>query len=97
MTLIETMARAMFLDDEQDESSWENANGLAKQIYASNARAAIAAAEAAGWKLVPVEPTEAMMDAGLCGWQTAPADAYVGEVVARVYPAMLAAAPKADE
>lgn len=47
-----------------------------------------------GWKLVPIEPTVAMMQAGYCAWLRADKTQVYGEAVAdHCYSAMLAAAP----
>jgi hypothetical protein len=52
----------------------------------SDARAALAAIRAAGWAVVPVEPTEEMFDAGH-------ASSAHGHGIVALYRAMLAAAP----
>lgn len=50
-TLVDAMARAI----ERLNPTWKDAQ--------AEARAALAAIEAAGWRVVPVEPTEAMANA----------------------------------
>lgn len=68
-----------------------NPNSREKAASNWNRRAAIAAVEAEGWQLVPVEPTEAMLTAGFLSLGKGE-DASVLE--RDVYRAMLAAAPK---
>lgn len=61
-------------------------------VYASDGEIALTALEALGLAVVPVEPTEAMLEAGsaaLCGWIRENEMA----VAEDIYRAMLAAAP----
>ena len=80
--IIEAMARAFYAND-------------GEQSYGIDAmRAALSAAEAAGWVLVPKEPTEKMHDAAHANLESLGyrSIGLVGE--AGVYRAMLAASPK---
>lgn len=98
-TLREAVARALCTSDGFHEESWE--------VYLSGADAALSAIEAAGWRVVPAEPTEAMT--GACWnlfhpWGTnAPHPRSRPEgfkqmqrIVADFYREMLFAAPRLD-
>ena len=74
MSVIEAMARAMEQEGRDPQAPWPEL-----------VRAALAAAEALGWKLVPVEPTQYMKDRS---GNTRAAD---------VWRAMLAAAPSVED
>ena len=63
-----------------------------------HARAALAAIEAAGYRVVPVEPTEAMEMDGKCELIALAADLATSKWAAKkVYEAMVQAAPKVNE
>ena len=81
--LIEAMVDAMFEAD---------GNGAPNAPWIDLARASITAIEAAGYRVVPVEPTEEMADAGTdARWQSVIRDA---NNVREIWTAMLSAAPK---
>lgn len=61
--LIETMARAMHAD--VDGGGWDRENADLRDAWRRSATAALAAIEAAGARVVPVEMTEAMRNAAL--------------------------------
>lgn len=62
--IIEIMARAMCLDDGNDPDA-DFVGGAKKwEAYAHDAGICVAALTEAGFAIVPVEPTEAMADAG---------------------------------
>ena len=87
--LIEAVAREIFLGDGGDPTAWDKVR--VRELYLSNARAALAAIEAQGFRVVPVEPTSAMEDAGFAldtsgmVWPAVPDD---------IWRAMLSASPK---
>ena len=85
--LVEAVARACAASDD------ETAGARYTNYWADMARAALAAIEAAGWRVVPVEPTEAMKVAGLKQAMMAEPDGFINQAIA-AYVAMLAAAPK---
>ena len=104
--LVEEIAKAMFVRPFRDGPvqlsvavpSWGGVGAHKREEFRNHARAALSAIEAAGWRVVPVEPTQEMIEAGL-----------EGEVVrdssgtswrsptAYVYSAMLSAAPRIGE
>lgn len=94
--LIETMAKAIHWDETPSGGvPWDNLKARDRIAWISPARAALAAIEAAGYRVAPVEPTGAMVDAAnrcsdsaeyLTTWDT-PA----------VIRAAIAAAPKVTE
>lgn len=93
-TLREAVARAIAVRDGSDGLNWT--------AYASDADAALSAIEAAGWLVVPVEPTEPMRFAGgtVCEqimFEGHPlASGVIFDDMAIVYTAMLSAAPSLD-
>lgn len=90
MSVIEAMARAMEQEGQDPQAPWPEL-----------VRAALAAAEALGWKLVPVEPTQEMCKAA---WESPPPyerhdstrEMYTHDYTQR-YRAMLTAAPSIEE
>jgi hypothetical protein len=87
--LVEAMARGMALREWPDECTMSDAALFeATQAHIFAAQAALAAIEARGCVVAPVEPTEAMIEAG---WAES---AYSDGLVPGVYRAMLAASPK---
>ena len=64
----------------QTHAAWRN--------YQHGWQAATRAAVPDGWKLVPVEPTVKMIDAGLSEWNS------IGSSIDRTYDAIIAAAPE---
>jgi hypothetical protein len=90
--LIEVMARAMLADEltVRPTLTFDPAWQQESDIWLSNAKAALAALEAAGVRLVPVHQTDAMWDAGAneCGEDSGTLE---------IYRAMLAASPYAPQ
>lgn len=86
----EDAAKGSFLSTiQQDKPGFSVVELLCTQVHASPVVPIAAKAEAEGWRRVPSEPTDAMIDAGVAeahgkNW---------GVVVANCYRAMLAAAP----
>lgn len=65
--IIEIMAKAAsdnYAARWEDMALWEGFTEPLRENKRDDMRAAIRAAEAAGWKLVPVEPTKGMVTAG---------------------------------
>lgn len=87
--LIETMARAICGEAGYDKP-WDAFNASERDMFVDCARAALAAIEAAGYRVVPVEPTEEMICAGISAIQN---HTMRMEVIV-AYNVMLAAAPK---
>lgn len=85
--LIEAMARAICGEAGYDKP-WEAFNASERDMFVDCARAALAAIEAAGYRIVPVEPTWEMLEAGQA------ADREVGF---HSLAAAIAAAPKVTE
>lgn len=92
--LIEAVAKAMFARD-MPSSDWDDKyDEDVREPYRKNARAALAAIEAQGYRVVPVEPTNAMVDAMYAldkvddRWPACADD---------IWRAMLSAAPKLTE
>jgi len=85
MGIIETMARAY------NKAVW-GSNGTDKPILGQleALKSALAAAEKAGWVLVPKEPTHEMRHRGDRECE------HDGEPMKEIYSAMLAAAPKPE-
>lgn len=84
MNIVETMAEAY------DIEIWGRLKGGADETGMRGMRAALKAAEDAGYVLVPKEPTGEMNSAGF----KHACDHWVGQDVPKMYRAMLAAAPK---
>lgn len=85
--LIEVMARALCLTATDTHTGWEH--------YKPEAVEVLAAIEAAGVRLVPVEATHKMADVGTeARWQSAVRDA---NNVREIWRAMLAASPYAPQ
>lgn len=63
MKMIEQVARAMFAQDHDE--AWKAGEDATKAIYLNNARAAVQAIEAAGYAIVPNEPSPEMLAAAL--------------------------------
>ena len=107
--LVETVARAIAeygTSHFGDDSPFDEQSQLQRAMRLGEARAALSAIEAAGYRVVPVEPTEAMIEAS---WQTtirATPDERMAVILAdskraghrlkmrQRYRAMLASAPK---
>ena len=69
-------------------------SGCSARIRALSASPLTEEQPAEGWKLVPVEPTEAMIASAVASYHLPPGDVAVAtEHVAKVFRAMLAAAP----
>lgn len=90
-SLIEAVARAILAERYQLENgrlntniSWETIDENTRVRYLDQARAALQSIEASGYAIVPVEPTEDMLDAP--DWR---ADAGKG-----AYAALLSARPR---
>ena len=94
--IIETMARAIYNGRNGPGcTSWGRLPGRHKEPYISDARAALYAAETAGWVMVPKEPTEAMsVNGGLAIERSMfeDCDPLVFDGATKCYRAMLAAA-----
>jgi len=100
--LIETVARA--IADRHDNYEWDmrpgnhgphNNEPMPKEAFIDEARAAIHAIEAAGYRIVPVEPTEEMLKNGdlcLMGCRDDYGESCYGG--RHVWAELLAAAPK---
>lgn len=90
--IIETMARAHF---ERDGNKWDSPEMLDfdHEAFLADMYAAIAAAEAAGFAVVPKEPSLAMQNAG---WREVDKQGFSTEdtEVAPIYRAMIEARPK---
>jgi hypothetical protein len=72
---------------------WDQDNDYSLGMVVDDLRAALAPPAPAGWKLVPIEPTEEMWTAGR-GFDFGPGNGSAEDVSAeRVWAAMLAAAP----
>jgi len=89
--LVQCMAKAMHDSVYGGESAWMDVSKIEQSYREMEADAALAAIRAAGWAVVPVEPTEEMLDIGTshifqpgATWHKCAGDAYR---------AMLAAAP----
>ena len=101
--VIEAMAREMWensgrqmVADGLDPSflmPWTEENDPHRENWRSNARTALKAAEAAGWVLVPKEPTEDMCLRGIAGLE---GFAKPGNKTCNVWRQMIAAAPKVE-
>lgn len=96
---MEAAARAMSKALDRDNDRFDNPRNYERDSYMQEARAAISAYLKAladdGWKLVPVEATEAMLEFAFGSINyTEPEPSVHAE---RVYSAMLAAAPSAIE
>ncbi len=90
--LIEAVAREIFFGDGGDPTAWDKVR--VRELYLSNARAALSAIEANGYRVVPVEPTQEMAEKA----RNAIYDSAPSTIRARsVYAAMLSAAPKLTE
>ena len=93
--LVETVARAI------GETAYGFVDPCMTNTWASShdlARAALTAIEAAGYRVVPVEPTERMEMAGKCELVTHEMPVWGAKYIAKMaYTAMLAAAPKVTE
>ena len=85
---VEAAARAIF-EARLWAGAWDKANSVERDAGVFVAQAALAAADKVtadkGWKLVPIEPTEEMIDAGWIDKEDVDPD--------DIYGAMLAAAP----
>lgn len=95
--MIEAMARAEYEDDyggSMEPLNWDKADELTRSMWREGIVAAIRAAEAAGYKLVPVEPTQEMLDAATQEMLDASWDEPIGQVE---WKAMIEAAPKLTE
>lgn len=100
--LVETMARAAWKFENEAhgcdgvESGFRWDFGSNADNYRASARAQLAELEAAGYRVVPVEPTEAMADAGYSvangcvSGDTAPDS----EIAEKTWEVMLSAAPR---
>lgn len=93
--LVEEIAKAMFVRPFRDGPvqlsvavpSWGGVGAHKREEFRNHARAALSAIEAAGWRVVPVEPTTTMYGAALEDLVPA-ADAHAA------WTAMLSAAPR---
>lgn len=105
MSVIEAMARAQYdkyMSGVSDlEPEWSGLQESHRTRMRESLCAALKAAEALGWKLVPVEPTVDMNDigAGVIVYESAtdPLDhTHCGEAARDVYRAMIAASPSIE-
>ena len=71
MSIIETMALAAFVENKAnrgmasfEELAWSKLLQTEREFYLRDIRAALAAAEAAGYVMVPKEPTGTMLHSG---------------------------------
>lgn len=92
--LIETMARALAREEWPHASadaraSWEHNRW---PDYVREATAALTAIEAAGMRVVPVEPTEAMIQGWINEWHEGVGVIVLNDLMRRGYRSMLAAA-----
>lgn len=99
-TLIETMAKRM----EDARANYYGVTPAADppeerlDLMRAYVNAALTAIEAAGYRVVPVEPTERMEMAGKCELATHEMPVWGAKYIAKMaYTAMLAAAPKVTE
>jgi len=101
--LVEAMARAMLASDPTGKFSFDTMlaeigieeHTLQTKLTTCLAQAALAAIEAQGMMVVPVEPTEAMVDLGSEAIQKADEESNVwGDDAFACYRAMLAASPR---
>jgi len=71
--IVELIAQAI-CDRATDKNHWGKLDDSARGFFRKEARAAIAALDAAGFAIVPKEPTEAMLQAGSDAWGKTPHD-----------------------
>jgi hypothetical protein len=92
--LVEAVARAIYeVDPHHPRAEWMTEPSTIRDMYRRRYRAALAAIEAAGHRIVPVEPTEAMVRAAVDS--VGIAEGYrVDRKARRAWAAMLTAAPK---
>lgn len=88
---IEAAARALLASESASGLEWEKLDSITRGSFKRDAQAAIeayrTAMREAGWVMVPVEPSEAQVDAGM--------DAYGNdESTSCIYRAMIAARPQ---
>lgn len=106
-TLREAVARAQCAAGGLDPDEIMPNGGPRWRYYLPTTDAALSAIEAAGWRIVPVEATEAMLDAGLRDDTAHPGyslryflmPTYTmthRDLMAQAHAAMLAAAPRLD-
>lgn len=78
--------------------TWEGESDALREDWRRIILAALSALEAAGYRVVPVEPTEAMCEAGensgFLMWSPEPGEGLDGADMETAWTAMLAAAPK---
>jgi hypothetical protein len=92
--LVEIAARGIYdaYAGPEPITSWKCISTRDHKMHRKLARAALTAIEASGWKIVPVEPSDAMVAAGA----NADIEDFCGMTcVANIYRAMIAASPKA--
>jgi hypothetical protein len=83
--LVQCMAKAMHDSVYGGESAWMDVSKIEQSYREMEADAALAAIRAAGWAVVPVEPTREMLRAGY--------DESGGRAVIGIWEAMLETAP----
>lgn len=92
----EVVARAMFRGerpDDADEDAWDDYWGVVGSAWLDRADAALTAIAKAGLVVVPVTPTETMLEAGANRWDTHDPGAGINYANERAtWAAMLAAA-----
>jgi hypothetical protein len=87
--LVECMAKAMQDSVYRGQSKWEYTSKVERYYREAEAEAALTAIRAAGWAVVPVEPTDKMLEAVLrADWAS-----HTDLLWADGYRIMLAAAP----
>ncbi len=94
---IERVAQAIYGDigtGETAASEWSEVPEDTKAVLRIQARAAIRAIAADGYVIVPREPTEAMLEAGVVGWERNDVDATIVEDVAAILRFAIVAALK---
>ena len=93
--LVERMARSLYGDHANSVMPWDSLHRDVRSPFLSAIRRVLAEAEAAGWRLVPAEPTPDMTAAGKAAAHKNNPSYYLPEDAAgKVYQATLAAAPK---
>lgn len=99
--IIETMARGMFdacppLRLTGEPIQWDDTKSFTPMNCRADAAAALSALEAAGFVVVPVEPTDRMIDAAIMADRPPLRKITVGDVLKAEYTAMVKAALDPD-
>lgn len=96
-TLREAVARAIHNDRLHGMVAWIDVSAAHKTRYRGYADAALAAIEAAGWRVVPVEATIEMLRTGASRSRDFYSETDVYPRTKAIYRAMLSAAPRIAE